>query len=87
MRHSSVVQLVEHLTVNQNVAGSSPAGGAMMLTVAQSVEHLVVIQKVEGSIPFHQPNHGPLVQLVRTPACHAGGRRFKSCRGRQKNFE
>ena len=35
MRHSSVVQLVEHLTVNQNVAGSSPAGGAMMLTVAQ----------------------------------------------------
>ena len=55
MRHSSVVQLVEHLTVNQNVAGSSPAGGAMMLTVAQSVEHLVVIQKAEGSIPFCQP--------------------------------
>ena len=55
MRHSSVVQLVEHLTVNQNVAGSSPAGGAMMLTVAQSVEHLVVIQKAEGSLPFCQP--------------------------------
>ena len=55
MRHSSVVQLVEHLTVNQNVAGSSPAGGAMMLTVAHSVEHLVVIQKAEGSIPYCQP--------------------------------
>ena len=26
--------------------------------------------------------HGPVVQLVRTPACHAGGRRFKSVPGR-----
>ena len=29
----------------------------------------------------HLP-YGPLVQLVRTPACHAGGRKFKSCTGR-----
>ena len=27
---------------------------------------------------------GPVVQLVRTPACHAGGRRFESVLGRQK---
>ena len=26
---------------------------------------------------------GPVVQLVRTPACHAGGRRFESVLGRQ----
>ena len=26
--------------------------------------------------------HGPVVQLVRTPACHAGGRRFESVLGR-----
>ena len=26
---------------------------------------------------------GPVVQLVRMPACHAGGRRFKSVPGRQ----
>ena len=25
---------------------------------------------------------GPVVQLVRTPACHAGGRQFESVRGR-----
>ena len=27
--------------------------------------------------------NGPVVQLVRMPACHAGGRRFKSVPGRQ----
>ena len=27
---------------------------------------------------------GPVVQSVSTPACHAGGRRFESVRGRQK---
>ena len=29
------------------------------------------------------PLYGPVVQLVRTPACHAGGRRFESVLGRQ----
>ena len=29
-------------------------------------------------------SHGPVVQSVSTPACHAGGRRFESVRGRQK---
>ena len=29
--------------------------------------------------------HGLVVQSVSTPACHAGGRRFESVRGRQKN--
>ena len=28
--------------------------------------------------------HGPVVQSVSTPACHAGGRRFESVRGRQQ---
>ena len=29
--YSSLAQSVEHLTVNQGVAGSSPAGGAIMV--------------------------------------------------------
>ncbi len=29
---------------------------------------------------------GPVVQLVRTPACHAGGRRFESVPGRQFRY-
>ena len=36
---------------------------------------------------YNQPcseEHGPVVQSVSTPACHAGGRRFESVRGRQK---
>ena len=28
--------------------------------------------------------YGPVVQLVRTPACHAGGREFEPHPGRQK---
>ena len=51
---SPIAQLVEQLTVNQSVAGSSPARGAM-LTVAQMVEHLIVIQKVASSILVCQP--------------------------------
>ena len=29
---------------------------------------------------------GPVVQLVRMPACHAGGRRFESVPGRQFRY-
>ena len=29
--------------------------------------------------------YGPVVQLVRTPACHAGGRRFEPDPGRHKH--
>ena len=43
-RHSPVAQLVEQLTVNQRVAGSSPAGGAFLFstsapTRSRSAEH------------------------------------------------
>ena len=31
----------------------------------------------------HFKNHGPVVQLVRMPACHAGGRRFEPVPDRQ----
>ena len=35
MEYSSLAQSVEHLTVNQGVAGSSPAGGARKKTVTK----------------------------------------------------
>ena len=38
---------------------------------------------VTGSSPVVPTTHGPVVQSVSTPACHAGGRRFESVPGRQ----
>ena len=35
-------------------------------------------------ICYNSSCSGPVVQSVSTPACHAGGRRFESVRGRQK---
>ena len=46
---------VEHLTVNQDVAGSIPAWAAKMLTVAQLVEHQIVVLVVVSSILICQP--------------------------------
>ncbi len=34
--------------------------------------------KVIGSNPIPATKYGPVVQLVRMPACHAGGRGFES---------
>ena len=52
--NSPIAQLVEQMTVNHRVAGSSPARGAM-LTVAQLVEHQIVVLTVASSILVCQP--------------------------------
>ena len=67
--NSPIAQLVEQMTVNHWVAGSSPARGAM-LTVAQMVEHLIVIQKVASSILVCQPKRPHRSVRPRTPPCH-----------------
>ena len=41
-------------------------------SIAQLGEHLPYKQGVTGSSPV-APTNGPVVQLVRMPACHAGG--------------
>ena len=52
-------------------------------SIAQLGEHLPYKQEVTGSSPVVPTNlYGPVVQSVSTPACHAGGRRFESVRGR-----
>ena len=50
-----------------------------MGSIAQLVEHMPYKHGVTGSSPVVPTTQfGAVVQLVRTPACHAGGRGFKS---------
>ena len=53
--------------------------------LAQLGEHLPYKQRVTGSSPV-VPTIGPVVQLVRTLACHARGREFESHPGRHCGF-
>ena len=56
--------------------------------IAQLGEHLPYKQRVIGSSPIVPTIilFGPVVQLVRMPACHAGGRRFEPVLGRHLNL-
>ena len=51
-------------------------------SLAQLGEHLPYKQRVTGSSPVTSTTDGPVVQLVRTLACHARGRRFEPVPGR-----
>ena len=41
---------------------------------------------IRGFFPVPKKYSGPVVQLVRTPACHAGGRGFEPLLGRHLIF-
>ena len=63
----------------QTARQRTPACGS----IAQLGEHLPYKQRVTGSSPVVPTTYGPVVQLVRTLACHARGRRFEPDPGRQ----
>ena len=68
-----------------NVAKRTRQGGRNDGGIAQLGEHLPYKQRVSGSIPDAptKKEYGPVVQLVRTLACHARGRGFEPHPGRQ----
>ena len=55
----------------------------MLGSLAQLGEHLPYKQGVTGSSPVAPTTYGQVVQLVRMPACHAGGHGFEPRLGRQ----
>ena len=64
--------------------GSIPLGVTILYgSIAQLGEHLPYKQRVTGSIPVVSTNNGSVAQLVRVPACHAGGRGFEPLLSRQ----
>ena len=82
MVNASVAQLVEQRTENPRVVGSIPTGGTTYADVAQAVARILGKDEVMGSTPIISSIFGPVVQLVRTLACHARGRGFESLPGR-----
>ena len=68
----SIIYIVAERYIKGDVCGS----------IAQLGEHLPYKQGVTGSSPVVPTSNGPVVQLVRTLACHARGRRFEPVSGR-----
>ena len=81
---------LERRPVTAEVVGSNPIRVVKKIDkyflsgiLAQLGEHLPYKQRVTGSSPVTPTICGLVVQLVRMPACHAGGRRFEPVPGRQ----
>ena len=80
--YAAVAHLVERHLAKVEVASSSLVSRSIYGSLAQLVERLPYKQRVSGSSPL-APTNGPVVQLVRTLACHARGRQFEPDPGRQ----
>ena len=73
MRFRGIAQLVEQRSPKPRAEGSNPSAPAIKVFTTQVVCDII--------LQSSQVN-GPVVQLVRTLACHARGRRFEPVPGR-----
>ena len=76
-----VGQAVKTPPFHGGIGGSIPPPVTKYGRLAQLGERLPYKQRVIGSSPITSTN-GLVVQLVRTPPCHGGGRGFESHPGR-----
>ena len=72
-RFRGIAQLVEQRSPKPRAEGSNPSAPAIKVFTTQVVCDIM--------LQCRAPN-GPVVQLVRTLACHARGRRFEPVPGR-----
>ena len=80
LRHAAVAHLVERHLAKVEVASSSLVGRSISEIWFQAAGlHLVQALQANQVDSFLC---GPVAQLVRAPACHAGGRRFEPDPGR-----
>ena len=77
--NGGLAQLGEHLPYKQRVTGSSPVPPTRYRDNEKvfSFFFFYVVLVVFFHAFIILCLHGPVVQLVRTPACHAGGRGFE----------
>ena len=75
IKYGSLAQLGEHLPYKQRVIGSSP----IVSTYTYKTPLIRTKIMVGGWLKVYC---GLVVQLVRMPACHAGGRGFEPLPGR-----
>ena len=73
--------MVEYISRQVTIKQKKRCGG-----LAQLGEHLPYKQRVTGSSPVVPTISGPVVQLVRTLACHARGREFEPHPGRHADL-
>ena len=79
-RYGSIAQLGEHLPYKQRVIGSSPIVSTIFYNRGQILTPRCRNMNAGNRI---YSKWGPVVQLVRTLACHARGQGFESPSGRQ----
>ena len=99
-QYGSLAQLGEHLPYKQRVIGSSPIVSTTLRCFTKCCtsakagctvfrRELICCTSAKPNVPHFSFAEmlGPVVQLVRTLACHARGRRFEPDPGRQPNAD